>query len=58
MKKVRITIRFTEKELEDIQNLKWYKKQTASQIIREAVQFMLAVRLIKETHQVLSRHTL
>ena len=39
MKKVRLTIRFTEKELEDIQNLKWYKKQTASQIIREAVQF-------------------
>ena len=38
MKNIRLTIRFTEEELEDIKCLRWYKKQTASQVIREAVQ--------------------
>ena len=39
MKKVRLTIRFTEEELSGIQNLRLNKKQTASQVIREAVRF-------------------
>ena len=37
MKKERITIRFSEAEIQDIEKLRSDKKKTASQIIREAV---------------------
>ena len=48
MKNIRLTIRFTEEELSCIQNLKLNKKQTASQIIREAVRFYVGSKANQE----------